>query len=93
MHLDLDKPRQRLAPEPLVPDIGVPFPARFDFRTLGDAVAELDAGVTVKAEVGLFVPGGGTVGVGGDVSMAVADGGGGWSGGQRGCGGEGAKEG
>jgi len=68
----------------------MPFPAVFDFRALGDRVAGLGDGGAVEAEVGLLVPGGGAVGVGGDGGVLVGELGGGGAGVSGRGGGEGS---
>lgn len=54
-------------------DVRSPSPPRFDFILFRDFVAELNACTTVEAEVGLFVPGRWTVGVGGDGLVDVRE--------------------
>ena len=50
-------------------DVGFPFAAVFDAMFRRDAVAKLDARVTVEAEVGLLVPVVAAMGVGWDVAV------------------------
>jgi len=68
----------------------MPFPPVFNFGALGDGVAALGACAAVEAEVALFIPGRGAVGVGRDGGVLVGELGGGGAGVVEGGGGEGA---
>ncbi len=74
-------------------DIGFPPPPALDLIALGDFVAELNAGIAVKPEIGLFVGGCGAIGVFGDFAVPVFEKRVGGAGEARKCVGEGSSEG
>ena len=53
--------------------IGSPFPTCLCFRVFGDVVSGFYFLAAVEAEVGLFVPEGGAVGVGWDVGVVSGE--------------------
>lgn len=52
-------------------DVGLPHPPGLDLIAFGDFVAELNARIAVKPEVGLFVGGCGAIGIFGGFAVAV----------------------